>query len=360
MANNALAHGFVRWAQLADQRLATLNTREVNEAVTMSAQEHQREINALMSSMVQRTTEFKVRFKLPGGGSMEPLDIEGEASPKVVRVTGYYDVAFPLQAGGTAWGTNIVSAAKMTVAEANRQVLGAQSRDADWVRRHLMAAIFDNVAWTFSDPDQGDLTIQPIANDGSSTTVLYPKVGGALEADNHFLYQAAAIDDDNNPFPTLYAELSEHMGNDGPYVAYIPTNLVSYVEALTAFVPVADPEIVYSANTDQLRSPLPLNVGDQVLGRINKMWIVEWKNLPESYIFAQALGAGPFIYMREMAEPALQGLMVSTVNLDGNHTGYRYRRFAGFGVYNRAAACVMKVGSGSYSIPTGYDAPLAA
>jgi len=352
-----MAYGFVDWKHLASQRIEDVSVAKLWDAVRASAAEHNREITTLMATMVQRTTEYKVRFMSPGAGSLQPLDIYGDANPKTFRAEGYYDVAFPLHGAGTAWGTNIVSRAKMTVDEANRLTLDVQNQDADWMRRHIMAAVLDNVAWTFTDPDHGSLTVEPLAN---SDSVTYPKIGGSVATDEHYLYQAAAIADATSPFGTMYSELNEHVSNSGPYVAYISTSLVATTKALTAFVPIGDSAIAYGASTDQVRSPLPLTLGDEVLGRVENMWVVEWRNMPAGYIIAQAQGAGPFLRMRENAEAELQGLFTRTFSIDSNHEGIRYYRYAGFGVYDRTAACVMQVGNGSYSIPSGYNAPLSS
>ena len=71
-----------------------------------------------------------------------------------VKDEGVYDVAFPIQGGGTAWGDNRVSRALMTVGEAQRLTMGMLRRDADWVRRHFLAALFDNTTWTFTDEEK--------------------------------------------------------------------------------------------------------------------------------------------------------------------------------------------------------------
>ena len=99
---------------------------------------------------------------LVAGGTLQPLDEWGNPLP--VKDEGYYDVAFPIQRGGTAWGTNRESRAMMTVAEAQRFTLGALRRDADWMRRHFLAALFDNTTWTFQDDFKGAFTVQPLAN----------------------------------------------------------------------------------------------------------------------------------------------------------------------------------------------------
>jgi len=359
---NTLAYGFIGLEELSKERVNTVGVPRIWDAIMQSAAEHTRQVNELMASFVERTTEAKQRFQQPGAGTLQPIDEWGVPQP--VREEGYYDVAYPIQGGAHAWGTNRVSRALMTVKEANRQTVEAIRRDADWIRRHLLAAVFDNVSWTFNDrvgangnDGLGSITIEPLAN---GDTVAYLKTSGGTATDTHYLAQASAIDDSNDPFDDIYTELMEHPGNaGGAVVVYVPTNLTSTIEALTAFVPVADPEIAYGASTDLLRGSISAGFGQEVLGRVDKCWIVEWQNLPDNYMLAHAQGGGPVLKMREYPAPELQGFFPEDHSPNGNLEVLRMIRYAGFGVVNRTGAVVYRIGNGSYGIPSGYDAPLA-
>ncbi len=356
---NTLAYGFVSLEHLALERVTTVGERRIFDAIQESVAEHTRQINELMSSFVELATEHKIRFALAGDGTLQPLDEHGNPLP--VRPSGYYDVAFPIQGGGTAWGDNRVSRALMTVDEANRNTLDAQKRDADWMRRHILASVFDNVAWTFDDDEFGNLTIEPLAN---GDTVQYNKVGGAKATDTHYLAQAAAIDDSNNPFDDIYDELMEHPSNRGPVVVYVATSLTSTIEALTAFVEVGDPDLRYGVASTQIDENAPLmdikGFGDEVLGKVNKCWIVEWRALPDGYMLAHAVGGGPVVKGRQYPATSLQGFFAENHSPDGNLREVRMIRYIGFGVANRVAAVAYYVGGGAYVIPTGYGAPLPA
>lgn len=358
MANNTLAYGFVGLEHLMLERVTTVGVERVFDAIQESVSEHTRQINALLDSFIEQTTVHQIRFHLAGSGTLQPLDEWGNPLP--VREEGYYDVAFPIRGGGTAWGDNRVTRALMTMDEANRHTLNSLRRDADWIRRHLLAATFDNVAWTFDDAEYGNLTIQPLAN---GDTVTYNKVGGAQATDTHYLAQAAAIDDSNNPFDDIYDELMEHPSNRGPVVVYVASSLTSSIEALTAFTEVGDPDLRYGVATTQIdEGALSEDIkgfGDEVLGKVNKCWIVEWRALPDGYMIAHAKGAGPVLRMREYSAPELQGLFMENNSPDGNLRETRMIRYAGFGAINRVAAVVYYVGGGSYTIPTGYNAPLS-
>jgi hypothetical protein len=351
-------------------RVAEIGVQRMFEMVQQSAQMHNDVMLGLLSVLSERTTLAQVQVELPGDGTLQPLDEYGNPLP--VAPSGSYQVGFPIQGGGTAWGNNRVSRALMTVEEANRNTWDATQRDADWMTRHALAAIFDNTSWTYNDKvgpngakGLGDITIQPLAN---SDTVVYMRRGGqATAVDNHYLAQAADISDSANPFPTIRTELIEHPSNSAPFVTYVPSGLVDDIGNLTEFVEINDPDINYGLSSDTLlvnpNLEAILGPGDEILGKTksSNIWIVEWDFLPAGYMIAQALGGtgGPTLMMREYDAASLQGFFPESHSPDGNLQEMRMIRFAGFGAYNRIRALAYYVGDASYAVPSGYTSPLA-
>lgn len=350
---NSTAYGFMAIKDLFAERVSD-NLPIVQTAIAESIIEYRREMDAMLSILVQPTTEYSIRYQLPGSGTLQPLDQHGNPLP--VLPSGYYDVAFPIQGAGTAWGNNRITRALMTVADANRFTLSVMNADMDWMARHILATVFTNTTWSYVDDDHGTLTIQPLAN---GDTVLYTRKGGTAATDNHYLATADAIADATNPYDNIYDELSEHPSNSGPYVAYIPTALKATTMALANFVEIGDPDIQLGGDVSTVRANLAQGFGDMVLGKTDNMWIVEWKRLPADIIFAVAQGSDPVVGMRQYPSPALQGLFPEFQDVDGNRHLNKFLRFAGFGVLNRVGAVVQRIGNGTYAIPTGYTAPLA-
>lgn len=361
MANNT-AYGFHNLQEIFAQRIGsgTQNVELVRSAITATVAEHTRQLNEVTSVLASRTTAAKARFTLPTSGTLQPIDEFG--NPRPVVGGSYYEVGFPIQGGGTAFGTDRVSRQLMTIQQANDDVLGAQLKDADWMMRHMLAALFSNTAWTYTDRDStiGDISVKGLA---SGDTDKYAFAGGTVNTDNHYRATADAIDDSHNPFSPLRKELSEHPGNRGPFVAYVPSNLVDAITALTEFKDKPDENIttltgeVLNNEGAQVR-----RFGDEVLGYLKsaRMWVVEWKRLPDSYMVAASLGnTEPVLRMREYDAPGLQGFFPELHSPDGNLNITRLLRYAGFGVYDRTGAAVQLIGNGTYSVPTGYTAPLA-
>lgn len=356
MANNTLAYGFLGLKdQLAD-RVNTVGVQTVDTAIQESIAEFQREQDSILSVFVQRVTFWSKKYKLQGSGTLQPLDEWGNPMP--VLPSGSYEVALPIQGGGTAWGDNRVTRAMMTVDDANRFTWQTMAQDMDWVVRHILSAIFTNTTWTYSDKDDdiGDLTIQPLANNDS---VVYTRKGGQSSTDNHYLAQANTISDADNPFPTIKTELMEHPSNSGDVVAQVPTNLVSDIKGLANFIPANDPRITSGIAVDTLNATIDVGPGDTLIGYVDGVWIVEWTRLPDNYIIAYSTGSDPVVGMREYPAAELQGLFPEFQDVDGNRHLNKFIRYAGFGILNRVGALVYRIGNGSYAVPSGYTAPLA-
>lgn len=363
MANNTALYGFANLEYLFSQRIVTIQVETLQTAVAESLAEYSRQVNGLMSNIVELTTDYKRRYQLPASGTLQPMDNNG--NPKPVVPSGFYDIAFPIYGAGTAWGTDRVSRAAMTVADANRFTMDALTRDADWMRRHILAALFTNTTYTYTDEAYGALTIQTLAN---SDSVIYVRKNGTASTDNHYLAQAASIATANNPFPTIYTALDEHPSNTGPYNVYVATNLVSSITGLSSFRDVNDSSVIWGSGANlsvmgfdknmTSKDQFANGIGDRVVGYADGCNIIEWSALPSNYMIFHAGGVSDVLGMRQYPFPELQGFFPEFWNVNGNHIESRLMRYAGFGVQNRIAAGVYQIGAGSYSIPSGYTTPL--
>ena len=360
---NTIPYGFIGLQALYAQRVEAVGVQVVNNAIAATMAEYNRQLASLTGTLVTRTTNKQFRTRLwSGAGTLQPLDEWGNPLP--VKQGESVTWGLPLQRGGTAWGTNRESRALMTVEEAAEQTLYAMYRDIDWMKRHIMASFLDKDSWVYED-EEADLTVLPLANGDTQT---YLRRNGANTIDSHYLGQAAEILDASPAFPTIEAALIEHPENSGAIIHYIASDLVDDVQALAAFVPLADPDLRYGADQTILPAAASDNLGynqrmigfgDRVLGKYGNGWIVEWGSLPNHYIFSRMANSGPIVAMREQPAAQLQGFFPEFFNEDGNRWVNRFIRIAGFGVINRTGAVVMEIADATYDTPTGYDAPLA-
>lgn len=361
MANQVM-YGFMNLAHLFGERVDTVGVDTVYTAIQQSIDEHNRQTAALTSLFVEPTTSFKQRFKTATNARLQPLDENGRARPMLP--TGAYDVAWPIQSAGAATGFNRISRIKMTVQDANEQTAAMLGADFRWMRDHILAGMFydaggDGTGWTYNDPndDVGALNILGLA-DGD--TQIYNVTAGADSGatDDHLLAQANAIDDSNNPFPTDYAELTEHPENSGEVVAIIPTNLKASVEALATFYPITDPNLRSGSGVTELIGSLGTAVPGEIIGYVDKVWIVEWRSMVSSYMITLATGGERALRMRQHPEAELQGFRMVAERNDHPFYESQWERHAGFGAWNRVGAVVRRVGNGTYAVPTNYTSPM--
>ncbi|MBD3251290.1 hypothetical protein GF380_02340 [Candidatus Uhrbacteria bacterium] len=360
MADNVVAYGFHNLEDYFDLNLQDTRAPNIGDALNQAFATYSRIMDGMMQVLVEPTTNFKERWRQAGAGTLQPLSENGR--PKPTRNIEHYEVAYPLQRGGDSWGGNREARAKMTIGDVNRNVVEAMRKDKDWMIRHILAAMMDNTNWDYEDDDDevGSLTIRALAN-GSGDSVKYSLRNGTRATDDHYLASADAISDSNNHYETMLSELKEHPSNSGPYVAYIASNLVTSTKGLSDFVAVANPLIQYGTNADLTDSTVDsvLAFGDEVLGSVGSMIVVESSYLPDSYAIAVATGAGQPLAMRQHPEASLQGLQAVPFVENSNYAGVDYYRIAGFGARRRVAACVGYFGvSGTYAVPSAYDAPL--
>jgi hypothetical protein len=355
MAN--VLYGFTNLQGLFATRVEQTNVRQVTDAIDATIAEHNRQMDALLGLFATATSEYKVRYQTPANARLQPLDESGRARP--IRQAGYYDVAFPLQDAGIATGVTYKASQKMTVGEVNNQMATLLTADRRWMRDHILAALFANTSWTFTDDEHGSLTIKGLANSDTDTYLIQAGADGGA-TDTHYLAQAGAIADVTDPFDTIYAELTEHPENSGDVVCLVPTANKAAVEGLAAFHPITDPNLSMGASAVTVTGTLGVQLPGRLLGYHEaKVWLVEWKSLPDNYLVAMTTQGPRALAMRQDATPALQGF--TRVAERNDHPWYeaQYLRIAGFGAWNRVGALVYRVGNGSYAVPTNFTSPMA-
>ena len=354
---NQIAYGFYDLKSLFANRVTNDLIPTLNTAIDATFAEHNRQLDAMTSLFIRRTTQFKQSYASAVLANLQPLDQNARALP--IQVAGRYEVAFPLQRAGTAWGTNYITRVKMTVEEVNNTVITLQMADKRWMRYHMLAALYANVTWSFNDLEHGVLTIPGLAN-GDTTQYQIMAGTDAGTTDTHYLAQAAAISDAADPFPTIVPELKEHPENSGDVVVLIPTNLKAAVQALAGYFPAADRNIDLGQNTARLTGTLGVDVPGELFGYHDAgAWLVEWKNLPDNYMIATMTGGERAIAMREEPEQELQGFKRVADRENYPFFESQYLRIAGFGAWNRVGALVYRIGNAAYTAaPTGYVAPI--
>lgn len=353
---NQVVYGFHRLADVFAEKINTVGIPVINQAIDATLAEHNRQLNTFMNLFVDRTTDYKRRYKTPAAARLQPIDEIGRARP--IQRAGYYDIAFPLQRAGTAWGMTYEARVKATVQDVNELMATMLTADARWVRDHIFAALFLADGWTYTDEQWGALTVEGLAN-GDAVQYLIQAGQDSGTTDTHLLAQASAIDDTNDPYSTMKTELLEHPENSGEVVALIPTGLKATTKALTSFIPLPDMNIDPGSAAMRLVGSLNAAVPGEVIGyHDDGVWIAEWPAMPANYIIATATGGDRALAMREEPETQLQGFMRVADRDDHPFYESQYMRKCGFGGQNRVNALITRIGNGTYATPAGYDSPM--
>ena len=336
--------------------VSTLGQRAVYDAIQVCLAQHNADLNAAMAVFLEgTTTEFRWRYKLPGGGYLQRRG--GLARVAAMKGKGHWDVALPLEDFGAGLIDSEIELAYMSLAELNRHLDTITQANINTVRREILAALFCNAVWNFEDEVKGTLAVQPLANGDS---VVYPPVIGAeTEAtETHYLsagYVTSAISNTNNPFKVVRAELEQHFGKPtggSNIVSFFNPTATDYVEALADFDEVDQRDIVVGANADRVVN-LPSALPGKILGKANGVWAVEWDHVPDTYSLSISLDAPKPLFKRiDPPETGLgSGLQLVSKNEVYPFSDATYRNRLGFGVGNRLNGVAMFFSASPYAIP---------
>jgi len=340
---------------------ATVGQRVLYEEAQAYINRANMELAQLTSLFIARSTsEFKLRYKLPGGGYLQRRGPDGRYA--AVKVVGSWDVAFPLIDVGAMIVGNDVAMAYMTLGELETHIAGVVAQNVNTVRFEILRRLFKATTDTFTDDIHGDLTIQPLAN---GDTVVYPPVIGTASTatDNHYLqsgYAANAIDDTNDPYDVITPELAEHFGEDVGglnIVTFINQTEAAATRALTDFYPIKPNYIQPGANTD-LPTDVPPMLREKIIGRhAAGTWVAIWNFIPSNYALAVHLETDPPLIRRvDPADTGLgDGLQLVSENEEFPFQESIWRHRFGVGTGNRLNGVVMEFGTdGTYGPPAAY------
>lgn len=340
-----------------NQTANTIDSGLLISAMEMDRNQHNADIDALLRTFAQTTTDYQTEVTTSGSSRSQPVDENGRAIP--IKPPAPYTVGFPIQGSGSAWGANYVTRLQMTARDLARTLAVMYRGDYNWVRDHILGHLFDNVGFTFRDPTgKGNLAVKGLAN--GDTVTYYSTATDSLATDSHYLGQAAAIADATNPFPTIVAELKEHPSNGGEVVAFINTAQKATTIALAEFRSAQlDPDITPGPGSTTSRLTGSFNgilpQGATVLGKTDSgAWIVEWPAVPAGYIIAIMTQGPRPLARRVFPEAQLQGFRAAGERNDFPYFEEQWQRWEGYGAWNRVGAVVMEVSDATYDIPTGY------
>jgi hypothetical protein len=312
------------------------------------------------------TSDFKVRYELPGGGKAEAIAFE-ETDFGDIRRTGNWEAAWPIWVTGTKLTRNRVSRAYMTMGQWEASIQTAINVNNNTQFTRILAALFKNTNTPFDDPIHGTLTVVPLAN---GDTVTYPPLITSTDeaTENYYLapaYAEAAISNSNNPFLTIKEELEPRFGfmqGGSDIVVFVSTSSMQYIKDLAEFYPEDDSKLAYGDNVTRVsRFPAEgmVPATAKVEGICNGCWVVSWARIPANYMIARHMATPPPLMARTDEVEGLGGGALQLLHSDKEEffpdLTTRWVQRIGYGVGNRLGALVLHLGgNGTYTIPTGY------
>jgi hypothetical protein len=355
---NIQTWGFYQLEDVYDRLINTLDSTVIDTAVRQSAAQHMRDMDAMRATLVTPTNDREGYFELPSSGEPQPASENG--TPRPTQGQRRISQGYPFWRAMDSFGWNREAYAKQTVQDMDKEMLRMQSKFARWNIKRMLAPIFTNVSWTFSEEGRTDVTVRPLATtaDGS----IYLDQNGNLATFEHYTGQANPIGNasGDNPFIANAAILRGHASNTGVIVHYIGTDLVDSTMQLASFYPY-NPNgglVAYGDGVDLASDSVAryLGFGSKVLGGVGDGVVVEAPRMPANYVLSLVEGIDPLLVMREEPEAMLQGLQVVPFQVDSNFRKWDFYEKVGYAVNNPIGAAVREIGDASYDIPTGYDA----
>lgn len=351
-----LLSGFINLQDVVNERVSDQMVPVITDAITQTIAVHNQTLDQMMSLFVTRITEPKLRYKTFIGHRLQPLDENGRARKS--HASNGYEVGFPIQSAGDAWGIDRMARIKSTVGIVNDTIATVLDADKTWVRDHILAAIFNNSNYTFEDPEFGELAVKALANQDG--TIYLPRPGFvAGEQANHYR-TFTAMDNTNQPFDTIYRDLTKRVENSGmgTVIVFVPPTQSAAVRALANFIEAEDPDIIPPITASVLAASAPTNVPGEVLGKVDRCWVYEWSAVPDNYLIAVTTAGDRPVGMREHKEAELRGFNAWADRADAPYFERQFDRHAGFAAWNRVGAIVYKLTGGAYDVPTGYTLPM--
>ena len=361
---NQVVYGFHTLTSVFNERVTTVGVDRVQDAVNVAFENHNENLNRMQGVFVRNVESYKTTFAGEFITRNQPLDEHGR--PYVVQGGTEYEVAFPLLESGNAMGWTWVAFQYLTVEEVNRKVRSLLIGDMRWMFDHILAALFASTSWTWWSKATGELTVQSLAN-GDTATYMVTNGSDQAATDDHIQAQANAIGSGaDNPYPAIFADLSEHPENGAApmVISFLPTALATATRALATFNPVADPNITMGTASDRLTGTLGVAHPGTLIGYEDSgVWIVEYPRLPAGYIVSVAYGGESPVGMRQHVAENLRGF-VEVEPVQGSaaermpYLRRDWYRGAGFGIWNRVGARIDRIGNGTYAVPTNFESPM--
>lgn len=287
-------------------------------------------------------------------GKIRPVKVDEFGRAPTRKDQGGVTVAFPMWLYKQALGWTSKFLELASPAEIAEQYLKIRQGHIAQVNNEIALAIFNDTNYDFVDQldTQTTLAVKRLINADSSVIPDSPG-GQTFNGASHTHYLARASTLANSDIDGLISTITEHGLTRGLKIILNKAD-VAGVTALSKFIPMGDPGLIYTASNVTQRKLDFSDLENQLIGFWGntsvEVWVKPWG--VDDYIFAYASGESEKVLVRRQRPVAsLTGLRiierVPGYPLVTENTEAEY----GFGVWNRLAGAVLYIGGTSWTNP---------
>lgn len=362
---NVATYGAMTAADALPGYFATAGAQAVWDTTTETLAAYSARVQQSFAPFVERTTtQYMLRYLSAAGGEMQEVDSTNDMG-QTAEVKGgtSWDVAFPMRGFRDRLGTSERVLAMLSKEQYDNRVQAVKNRYLATYRRQTIQALFRNTSYSYTDPINGTLTVQPLANGDATLYATLDPAGTPATRNNYFGAAAdwTTLADAKNPLPTIVARLRLLFGVETaaqPIVVFLNSAQEAGAETLADFVEV--PQIYVSpAAASATLAGYPRNLPGRVIGKSDGALLVAWDQIPSGYLIGIHMAAAPPL-IRRVDPPAFgtsPNLVLTNPAGDYDHpmVHWRFETWFGLGVGNRlngVAYDLTGTTPGTYTIPT--------
>jgi hypothetical protein len=324
------------------------------EAIETARQAHNRNLQEMLTTLVETTTDRQRRYGGSDDMSMDEVDEFGRGDAQ--KITAGVTVGFPLRLFDLSvqWTRKFMQ--NGTMGELAAQFDSATTAHIKRIQREIKRAIFTPTNSTFTDRlvDSVSLSVKAFVNADSAAIPNGPN-GESFNGATHTHYLARvgalAATDVTGAIETVI----EHH-NTGQAMLYINRAQEASIRGFTSnFTPYVDTRIIPGSGTTVASGPLvPTNLYNRAIGIFDgaEVWVKPW--IPATYMFAFVQGAPKPLVLRERTAGS-SGLQIAAEDEAYPLRARTLEAEFGVGVWTRTNGAVLYTGNTSYSAPTITD-----
>lgn len=335
----------------SQQSIAQYGEDNAFEALETARQAHNRNLQEMVTSLVETTTDRQRRYGGVDDMNMDEVDEFGRGDAQ--KITAGVTVGFPLRLFDLSvqWTRKFMQ--NGTMGELAAQFEAATTAHIKRMQREIKRAFFTPTNSTFLDRlvDSVSLNVKALVNADSAAIPNGPN-GESFDGSTHTHYLARVGALAATDITSAIETVIEHH-NTGQAMLYINRAQEAAIRGFTAnFTAYVDARIVPGSGTTVANGQLvQTNLYNRAIGIFDgaEVWVKPW--IPANYMLVFVQGAPKPLVLRERA-PGSSGLQIAAEDEAYPLRARTLEAEFGVGVWTRTNGAVLYTGGTSYVTPT--------